>query len=299
MGKFNLEEEIICDYTVTKKMKKVWKVQLEMLQKFIEVCDKYNLKYFLTAGSLLGTIRHNGYIPWDDDIDVGMLREDYNKLLEIADKEFKYPYFFQTPYNDNIYRGHAQLRNSETTAILPHEKGLVFNQGIFMDIFPYDGIPNNKLLYKIQKIQLNNRGNIMSWYRCYNKNLNNSLGIKVKHVFSKIFFKVVNFKKYYKKYEKICSRYSSQENVLVSNLCLIYDRPKYQHKKQYFKHLIFHEFENLNVLIPEEFDKILSKQYGDYMKFKKGTATHGSVILNPDISYTQYLMKEGIENEKI
>lgn len=299
MNDFNLEEEIICDYTVSKEMKKVWKIQLDMLKKFMEVCDKHGLKYFLTAGSMLGAVRHNGFIPWDDDIDIGMLRDDYNKLLEIADKEFKYPYFFQTPYNDNIYRGHAQLRNSETTAILPHELGLEFNQGIFMDIFPYDGIPNNKILYKIQKNKIKNMVNIMSWYKCYNPNLKNSITMKIKKVFSNVFFKFVNYKKFYAHFEKVCSKYSSLDDVLVSNLSLIYDRPKYQHNKKYFEELFFHKFENLSVPIPKEYDKILSKQYGNYMEFKKGTATHGCLILNPDISYKKYILEGENSSEKV
>ena len=98
MNKFNLEEEIICNFRVSSKRKKVWKVELDLLNNFIEICNKYKLTYFAIGGTLLGAIRHKGFIPWDDDIDIGMPREDYNKLLEIAKKEFKNPIFFQTPY---------------------------------------------------------------------------------------------------------------------------------------------------------------------------------------------------------
>ena len=83
-NKLNLEDEVIDGYQVSSKMKEIWQVELDLLGKFINVCDKYNIKYFIISGSLIGAIRHNGFIPWDDDIDLGMMREDYIKLLKIA-----------------------------------------------------------------------------------------------------------------------------------------------------------------------------------------------------------------------
>ena len=80
----SLHAEEICGFYVDEKMKLVWRTELELLKKFILVCEKYNLKYYMAGGSLLGAIRHNGFIPWDDDIDIDMPRDDYNKLLEIA-----------------------------------------------------------------------------------------------------------------------------------------------------------------------------------------------------------------------
>lgn len=78
-----------------------------MLREFIRVCDKHNLHYFLDSGSLLGAVRHKGFIPWDD-IDIVMLRDEYDKLLKIAADEFKAPYEFQSPYHiDNYYRVHV------------------------------------------------------------------------------------------------------------------------------------------------------------------------------------------------
>ena len=86
------DEEIRCDFLVTKERKKIWAIGLDLLLEFDRVCKKYNLSYFLIHGSLLGAIRHNGFIPWDDDIDVAMLRSDYNNLMNIAAKEFSNQY---------------------------------------------------------------------------------------------------------------------------------------------------------------------------------------------------------------
>src|SRR3712207_3357568 len=91
-----LEEEIRCGYRVSAQMKRVWAVELDLLAKFVDVCERHELRYFLDSGTLIGAIRHQGFIPWDDDIDVSMPRKDYDKLWEIAQTEFSYPYFFQT-----------------------------------------------------------------------------------------------------------------------------------------------------------------------------------------------------------
>lgn len=141
-----LNEEVREGYTVSSKMKEVWAVQLDLLQCFINVCERNNLRYFIDGGTLLGAARHQGYIPWDNDIDIAMLREDYDKLREIAKKEFRKPYLFQTEYDfasAGELRLYCNLRNVETTAIRRRRFDLRFpcNQGIYIDIFPLDGMP--------------------------------------------------------------------------------------------------------------------------------------------------------------
>ena len=292
---FNLDEEILCGYKVTSDTKKVWQVELDLLKKFIQVCNKYDIKYFIIAGSLLGVIRHGGFIPWDDDIDIGMLRPEYEKLLKVADKEFKKNYFFQTPYSDHIYRGHAQLRNSNTSAILPSEIHKDFNQGIFIDIFPYDEYPRHRIQFKFQKLRT-------AFYikLCCNylDGGYESIKSKVFNIFSRLIMSIFKYQNVYKKYENICSKYNGKGNGMVSNLSFKYGREKYMHKKEYFEDLIDATFEGINVKIPREYDKILSKQYGNYHEFKVGTSTHGKLYLSADIPYKKYLKKKKKKGEK-
>lgn len=146
------KEEVRNGYVVTSKMKKVWNVQMEICKEIFRVCQKYNIKIVCCGGTAIGVMREHGYIPWDDDIDLEMLREDYEKLCAVAKDEFREPFFFQTAHTDNGYcYGHAQVRKSGTAAIL---KGDVFNKfhmGIFVDIFILDAVPANEV--DLQKLR--------------------------------------------------------------------------------------------------------------------------------------------------
>ena len=116
------------------------RIELEMLKTFIKICKKHNFMYFLVGGTCLGSVRHGGFIPWDDDIDVGMPRSDYNKFIKIASEELPGNMFLQTFFTDEQYPcAFAKIRNNDTTFI---EKGLRksnINHGIYIDIFPLDG----------------------------------------------------------------------------------------------------------------------------------------------------------------
>ena len=135
---FCFEEEIRDGYLVTERVKKIWYTEINLLIAFDRMCKEHNLKYSVCYGTLLGAIRHKGFIPWDDDIDVFMMRDDYNKMLKIAPNYFKEPYFFQSAYTDVMVWGFSKLRDSRTTAIEFDNMKEQFNQGIFIDIFPLD-----------------------------------------------------------------------------------------------------------------------------------------------------------------
>ena len=140
------EEEERCGFRVDRKRKELWAVELDLLYELERVCRKLGLRYFLDSGTLLGAVRDGSFIPWDDDIDVVMLRKDYDLLLEKGAGEFEAPYLLQTAHTDpGSFRWHAQLRNGDTAAILPYERHLRFNQGIFLDIFPLDDLTEEKL----------------------------------------------------------------------------------------------------------------------------------------------------------
>ena len=116
---------------------------LIMLKWFHEFCVEHNLRYFALGGTLLGAIRHKGFIPWDDDIDVGMPRADYNKLMELSD-QIQSPYVLETPQSpakDFIY-AYCKLFNTDTTLIEKRKKNM--KRVIYIDIFPLDGLGNDE-----------------------------------------------------------------------------------------------------------------------------------------------------------
>lgn len=132
-------------------------VMLEMLKVVDEICKKHRLEYWLDAGTLLGAVRHNGFIPWDDDLDICMPRKDYEKFMEIAPKELPDGLFFQTKKTDKSLRWKwIKIRDNYSTFIQKTEEGrnIKYHQGIFIDVFPYDLIKDD---FSVSKYILNRR----------------------------------------------------------------------------------------------------------------------------------------------
>lgn len=294
---FNLEEETRNDYVIKKEMKKIWSVELDIFNKILKICKKYNLKIFADSGTLLGAIRHEGFIPWDDDIDLAMLREDYNKLIEVASIEFDEDYFFQTEQTDpGSHRCHIQIRKSGTTGILYREKDkkYSFNQGIFVDIFPLDALPNNlkkrkKFVEKVYKKKKNSeRFNFLTI--CYRE----ETGFKGK--IKKILHILLNgfAKKYrnifYKSFEKYIQTYNTKENAdYIANLAFNPLRKKGIYKKEYYNDLIMKKFENTKMPVPVGYEEVLNSMFGEWKIPKQASTSHGEVLYDTEKSYKEYL----------
>jgi lipopolysaccharide cholinephosphotransferase len=291
-----LEEETRSGYKISSEMKKVWAVELDLLSEMLRVCDKYNLKIYADGGTLLGAIRHSGFIPWDDDIDLCMFRDDYNKLCRIANDEFVFPYFFQTEYTDpGTTRGHAQLRNSETTGILKYDLDkATFNQGIFIDIFPIDAITDNRRAFKFQLIRakrfINNARRAARFSRMdYNKN---KLHGRFNGVIEKVVIPyVVNNNlelKYYKKFEAEVSKYDDQNTKEVATFAFTLKGSDSRHRSD-FDGYEMHDFEFIQIPVMKGYDHVLTRLYGDYMTPTKNPSYHGETIFSTDISYIEFL----------
>lgn len=291
-----LNEETRCDHLVTREMKAVWAVEIDLICEFHRVCSKYGLTYYTSGGTMMGAMRHKGYIPWDDDIDLMMMRSEYEKFCEIAPKEFSGRYFWQTEQTDHYSaRGHAQLRNSETTGILLSEKDtrLRFNQGIFIDIFPMDNIPDDpeecdsfyKDLSMKRSAYIEEKKLTADYHFTWRKNLFKLFGRLFKHWFHVCFMKN-RFDKLYADYETAAKRYMNQptERVVLTPFYI----PRYTWNKSLFSSLTLEPFEFLDLPIPCGYDEILTIQYKDWHKFVKGGNIHGGVIFDPYKPYTEY-----------
>ena len=143
-----LDEEVRCGYTITPKLKKIWAVELDLMSEFARVCDKYDIKWSVAFGTMLGVIRHKGFIPWDDDVDIMLERKEFEKLVQVAPKAFKHPYFFQYALNARkTFMTHARLRNSLTTGYVTGHPKEGYNNGIYLDIDCMDASPQSRIKY--------------------------------------------------------------------------------------------------------------------------------------------------------
>ena len=130
-----------------KELRQAQLIMLDMLIEFDAICKKHSLKYWLDSGTLLGAVRHKGFIPWDDDIDLSMPVEDYRKFKEIAQDELSDNIFFQTKETDPKFKfDYMKLRSNRASIVEFHEEGrdVGYHQGIFVDIFPMLTLPNTE-----------------------------------------------------------------------------------------------------------------------------------------------------------
>lgn len=285
-----LYKEIREQYTISELQKKVWYVQCKLLLELIRVCRKYNIQMYLVWGSLLGAIRHNGFIPWDDDLDVGLLREDYDKLCAIADEEFSGDYFFQNALSDReFFLGYARLRDSSTTGIVRDNLSVNYNNGIFIDIYPLDVLAKSNVLYQVQR-------KAIDWYafwaRSYCERRNEKFIKRILINILKIVDKFVSYEIVYEKYKKWCGKYQSSDGEVG----LIYNRnlvKKYHFNKKFLGKPVWVNFENITVPIPQYADNILSQVYGNYREYpnvkERGQWHANQIIYDPDIDYISYI----------
>lgn len=289
-----LQEEVRCGHTVTTQMKEIWAVELDLLAEFQRVCEKYHLKYYASGGTLLGAIRHKGFIPWDDDLDVEMFREDYVKLCEVGPKEFKKPYVFQNEYTESgSLRGFSKLRNSQTTAMFEYEKQKSFDgydKGIFIDIFPLDSILDDPT-EQSKKKKIANR-----WCKAYlssidiyfhrHESKDSYIGI-IKEVLRPLLYFPCKWSKtwLHRKYEEACSLGNNLPTKRIAIYCIFNQRTI--HHRQDFHQSILSTFEFMKIRIPYKPENILTEGFGDWHKFVKGGSLHGDgqIIFNTNKPY--------------
>lgn len=288
-----LEEEIRCGFKVTTTRKKIWAVELDLLNELLRVCKKHDINVVLYAGSILGAIRHKGFIPWDDDIDVALSRKDFEKLKKIAPSEFQYPYFFQSALTDQKYfYGYCRLRNSETTGCITGSTDPDFNNGIYVDIFVLDGYVQDETKLKRQLLYKRLCGSIIN--SVYHN-------VESENAWKKLFCKflkvtlthLVSYKFFVDLYGNILSMYNKDTNRL--SLMTHSNRffQKYWCEKTSLDKIVYVPFEFMEVPIPSDYHDVLTHMYGKYMEFPpvelRGAWHEGLLQFNPDVSYKDFL----------
>ncbi|SCY04141.1 lipopolysaccharide cholinephosphotransferase [Lachnospiraceae bacterium XBB2008] len=285
------KEEIRNDYLVSTKIKKVWYTQLELFKEFKDFCQKYNLRFFADYGTLLGAVRHKGFIPWDDDMDFTMFRPDYQRMLELAPEYFQSTVYFQNYHSESgasLVYNFSRLRDERTTCL---GKGLneTVNDhpGIFIDIFPLDAVPPFQVTSTpggIYDVAMDIWLAASSPRELLDKIISGyipSAGIDT-------MLDVLGL--------PMGDRLTLYENILtgafdksetINFFPSMYSNQPYL--KSWYADIVELPFEYLTVPAPKEFDLILKTYYGNYMEPVMYASDHEFELIDPDRPYTEYL----------
>ena len=258
------------DYTKNfPELKSVQKIELGILIEFDRVCRNHNLCYFLDSGTALGAVRHKGFIPWDDDIDVGMPRPDYDRFMEIGMEELGKEFFLQNLQTDpKIPFPYAKIRKNGTEFVEWNKRNIDMHHGIYIDIFPYDRLPESGI------------DEYMNYCRELNKKLfkrripdrvglpQSDLKWKIGAAARRLQYLAMQLTSEKKLLEKLDRDYTKYENLGFasgkSTCHSVSTRVAYSNDTLFPPKEI--EFEGHSFYAPRDMDTYLTEMYGDYMQ---------------------------------
>ena len=258
---------------------------IAMLQFFHEYCEDYHLRYYLIGGSMLGAVRHNGFIPWDDDIDVGMPRSDYDRLSALFSESGKFVLETNHSTDENYFFPFSKLYDTSTTLIENKKHQLV--RGLYIDIFPLDGCGNTKresvfwtkrIGWKLLLLKLLNSPDKKE--RGFIKNL----GIQIVRLLPA---PIVNKNKLKRQIEKLCKKHSFDTSEYAGAIVGAWGVREIM-KRQWFGEPKLYTFESIQVYGVQMYDEYLYKLYGDWHKYPqevKRVPHHDYILLDLNKPY--------------
>lgn len=241
------------------------RAELEILKEFARICEKHHLRYYITAGTLLGAVRHQGFIPWDDDIDVAMPRADFDKLAGVCRKSLSRDYFYQDWQTERNYPMYfVKIRKNNTVVCEAEFVGVEMHQGIYIDIFPLDKCPKNELSGKIffksvEVLTCAIRGKVSKNFVCgYTK-----FYARVLYNFLKCLPKCWLVK--FREVIRIVVGWFCSGRIL----CTVdgaHGYPGETYRQEWFAGSVFLDFEGEKYPAPVGWHELLTNMYGDYMQ---------------------------------
>jgi lipopolysaccharide cholinephosphotransferase len=237
--------------------------ELEILNEVVRICEKNKLQYFLIGGTLLGAIRHKGFIPWDDDLDIAMPREDYEKFILSSKNELSKEYWLHCSGTDpNYWLPFAKVRKKGTVFDEYNSRNIVANKGIYIDIFPLDNAKKEKSLFQsIQALLCKKLSSIILWKRGFFEGKPKiAINIILKIVKHKSLMELSTYQ------QKVMSIYKKSNSKYFVNLGSNYNYTKQTIPKDKYYPPVKVEFEGKLFNAPNDWDYILNRIYGDYMK---------------------------------
>jgi lipopolysaccharide cholinephosphotransferase len=243
------------------ELRKLQLVLLDMLIELDRICRKHDIKYSLIGGTLLGAVRHGGFIPWDDDVDVGMLRADYIRFREVCYTELNHDkYFFQDNTTDPHYRwGYGKLRRKNSEFLRAGQEHMKMRTGIFIDVFPADAVPD---FYPLR---------VLHGFYCFvlRKILYSEVGrLREKSPFLRTWYKIL-----YKipapfafhKLERLAALCNKKPKKIVRNYTFPTNGGRFGHSSSYYEDIADIPFEGQTFMSFRDYKGYLSYKYGDYM----------------------------------
>lgn len=269
-------------------MNQLQEAELEILKKFVGICEKLKLDYYLVCGTALGAVKYGGFIPWDDDVDVALPREDYRIFCEKAQQLLPKGLFLQNYKTDEKYPCvFAKIRNSETTYIEKTCAKIPMNHGVYIDVFPLDGYPEDvKAQKKLEKKKMFYKLQLSSVYES-----DCSFKIKIMRKFFRILGIHKRTKKILQKYENLISAYPTKDSKIWCNHGNWQGKLEYASKEQYGNG-IKANFEGVKVRIPEKYDDYLTQKYGDWrtdLPEEEQVGHHYYSVMDLNRSYKEYV----------
>lgn len=270
------QKEVRCDFEVPKMMKRTWAVELDLLQIVMDICDRHGIQYYADFGTLLGAVRHQGFIPWDDDVDIAVKRQDYNKLIQILPEELPDGIVMA-----GIHSREEQYHNVSTpqlmvtadrrlwniTDYMKRFYGYPFNY-ITIDIFPLDNVPMDPEIYELQKKIIGMGLSIIDHWDELEKEGNRNYYINKFETYTGRTILDDNPKQH------ILKCIDELAAIGVDEPCEYLDsymwRQNRPYKKDWYEKVEWMPFENLKVPVPCGYSEILTVMYGDYRKPVRG-----------------------------
>lgn len=264
------------------QLKKIHSIQLKMAIEIKRICEKYSIKYFLIAGTLLGAVRHKGFIPWDDDMDIGMLREDYNKFIKLCEEELPQYLFLQTWDTEKDYPfSFAKIRLNGTRLIENFSKEGRIHQGIFIDIFPFDNVPEEKLQRKFQSRIRFILKRLLWIKKGYGQEMKIDDSKKIKYYSCYIISKLFRYTWLKHLYKVIITIYDkNRTNMIVADGSYSYEKESI--KREWADSLGYISFENEQFLTFKDYKDYLIHFYGNYMELPPEDKRKGHELLEAD-----------------
>lgn len=268
-------------------IKDVWNAEQKVLDVIHDVCVKNGLKYSLCYGTLIGAVRHGGFIPWDDDIDIMMPREDYEKLIKIWNKVAPKGYVLQNKRTNPDYsQNFTKIRKDYTTFVqFEEERSKSYHKGIFVDIFPGDRVAPSGLKRKLQYIDcaLN-----LLFSRGFTSGSDGIIGV-VERILIKI---PKNLQlKLFRVEEKRISRFNRHKDYQYFFPCVLSSCKKY-YSPDLFDELQLIDFNGKKYYAVKDADSTLKVEYGDYMKLppeEERVWKHHPIVVDFEHNYEELI----------